>query len=378
MGTSDVRELQASGSKPQPRTQAKPAGSVKVKVLALLGLSAVQVFAGIVFKLAQSGGKYAFSPQGSLVMSETVKLVMSVFYLVQDSGSSRIARSSFMAESSPKLLFHMCSLASLYAFNNSLAFWIFARADPGSIMLTKATSAIVSAILLYFVRGFVLSPTRWLILATQVLGLMTAQYDSCKGSPLYGFHIYAIMLLTLVNSNVANVWNEFVIQKFPSASLATKNIYLYAFGMALNIVLFGYNRWTVPESPSFFQGYSPAAMAVVTSNALIGISMNLVYKYADALVKTIASSLTAVVLLIISALLFGGRSDLMVFVGGGVLLIGTYLYFAVGVIESRLAEVEAEEAKLSESFDDKKREDESEASTAIIFDAGNHSEANKT
>lgn len=319
---------------------------VKVKILALLGLSSVQVFAGAVLKLAQSGGKYAFSPQGSLVMSETVKMLLSTFYLTRDSGSVHVARASFMMESSPKLLLHMCSLAALYAFNNALAFWLFARADPGSIMLTKAASTIVSAILLFFVRGFVLSRTRWLILAAQVLGLVTAQYDSCKGSPIYGPQIYAVLLFTLVNSNIANVWNEFVIQNFPNASLATKNIYLYGFGALLNLATFGCTRYAAPGTPSFFEGYSPAAIAVVTSNAFIGIAMNLVYKYADALVKTIASSLTAIVLLVMSVFFFDGRGDLMVFVGGGVLLIGTYLYFAVGVVEARLADVLAKEAKV--------------------------------
>ena len=52
----------------------------------------------------------------------------------------------------------------------------------------------------------------------------------------------------------------------------------------------------------FFDGYdSPLAVAVVACNTLIGIAINLVYKYADAVLKCIATDCTAVVLCIISA-----------------------------------------------------------------------------
>jgi Nucleotide-sugar transporter len=319
-------------------------GAVRIKVAALLCLSAVQVFAGVVLKLAHSSASgYAFSPQGSLVMSESVKMALSAFYLARDAPAAggRSPAAAFKVESSPRLVLHMGGLAAVYAWNNALAFWLFARADPGSIMLTKATSAIVSAVMLYFVRRFVLSPVRWLVLLVQVLGLITAQYDACKGAAVYGPTIYGVMLLTLFNSNLANVWNEYVIQNFEAASLATKNIYLYGIGAALNLFVFWFNRVADPASPSFFEGYGPAAMAVVTSNALIGITMNIVYKYADALVKTIATSLAAIVLLVLSAMFFGARASLMVFVGGGVLIAGTYLYFALGIMEGKLAEAEA-------------------------------------
>jgi Nucleotide-sugar transporter len=318
-----------------------PRADARTKVLALLCLSAVQVFAGVVLKTAQSGGVYAFSPQSSLFMSETVKMSLSAFYLVRDAEGARRARANFVGESNARLVLHMGGLAGVYAWNNALAFWLFARADPGSIMLTKSTSAIVSAVMLYFVRGFVLTPQRWLVLAVQVLGLITAQYDACKGSAVYGPAVYAVLLLTLLNSNIANVWNEYVIQNFEATSLATKNIYLYGIGAALNMIAFLYNRAVLASSPAFFEGYGPAAMAVVLSNALIGITMNIVYKYSDALVKTIATSLTAVILLVLSAVFFGARANAMVFVGGAVLIAGTYLYFAMGLMEARIADAES-------------------------------------
>jgi Nucleotide-sugar transporter len=367
MSTSTQHGVAAPGSgQPSP---------LAMRVLALLGLAAVQVFAGVVLKLAQSNGVYAFSPQSSLVMSEAVKMGMSASYLLRDKGGVGGARRAFKEETTPLLVAHMTGLAGVYAFNNALAFWLFARADPGAIMLTKASSSVVSAVMLYFVRGFVISGSRWLLLLIQVLGLVTAQYDSRTGAGTYSSAVYSVMLLTIINSNVANVWNERVIQNFETASMATKNVYLYGLGAALNMIGFIFARATSPASPAFFQGYGPAAMAVVTSNALIGVSMNFVYKYADALVKTIATSITSITMLILSAAFFHGRADALVFVGGLILVSATYLYFEVGNLESKVPKRDPSWSGKLDSNSDKDKTESKSSSLEIPLLGKNKSDA---
>jgi solute carrier family 35 (UDP-sugar transporter), member A1/2/3 len=319
---------------PSPSSQiASQDHASSVRVLALVSLAAVQVFAGLVLKLAQSGGSYSFSPQSSLAMSETVKLAMSGFYLSRESGGILAAGTVLYRETSMRLVLHMTGLAGLYAVNNALAFWLFARADPGAIMLTKATSSVVSAVMLYFARGFVVSRVRWVLLVIQMLGLFTAQYDMRTGTSTYSTAVYGVMMLTVVHSNAANVWNERVIQEVGSASMATKNIYLYGIGAALNVAAFAFARASQSLSLRFFEGYGLAATAVVTSNALIGLCMNVVYRYADALVKTIATSVASIAMLALSAVCFGGRADALVFVGGAILASASYVYFEVERME---------------------------------------------
>jgi hypothetical protein len=94
-------------------------------------------------------------------------------------------------------------------------------------------------------------------------------------------------------------------------------------------------------TPSFFEGYGTTGLAVVLSNAFIGITMNIVYRYADALIKTIAGSLTAIALLVLSSFLFSGRSDVSVYVGATVMLCATYLYFTVGIMETSILHLSA-------------------------------------
>lgn len=326
--------------KPTTRLQATREYPPKIKLLACVGLVIVQVVAAIMMKIAQKDGVYAFSPESSLVMSESIKTIMSAAYLlVETNRSPALARSAIIDQSSRPLIVHLLGLAALYCFNNNIMFWLFARADPGSISLIKSGGTIVSAVLMYLWRRFRLSLPRWMVIVVQMLGLVVAQYDPCKHSSILSPTVYAVLFLSLINSSIANVWNEHVIKSFEHAGLAVKNLYLYLFGAVLNLLVFAYCRAAVSSTPSFFEGYNLIAMSVVTSNAFIGIAMNAVYKYADALVKNVATTTTTVVLLVVSAFFFAGRGGVMVFVGTSVVIVGTFLYFLLGSSEARLAEL---------------------------------------
>lgn len=307
---------------------------MKVKAAACVALVGVQLFASIVLKVATSGEGYSFSPQSSLVLSEVIKMVLSAGYVVRESGSGWRA---MREQSSAGLVTQLGGLAVLYCVNNAVMFWLFARADPGSITLVKSGATVVSAVLLYFVRGLRLSANRWTVIVVQMLGLVVAQYDSCAGRAQLSARVYAALVMSVVNSSVANVWNERVVQRFEAASLGVKNVYLYMFGAVLNGGAFAALRATrAAQTPRFWEGYSAAALCVVGSNALMGIAINCVYKYADAVVKNVATSTTTALLVGVSAVMFGGRRDAMAFVGAALVLAGTFLYLSLGAAEEEL------------------------------------------
>eukprot|EP00172_Hildenbrandia_rubra_P002109 Plantae.Rhodophyta-Hildenbrandia_rubra.ctg27719.p1 GENE.Plantae.Rhodophyta-Hildenbrandia_rubra.ctg27719~~Plantae.Rhodophyta-Hildenbrandia_rubra.ctg27719.p1 ORF type:complete len:357 (+),score=52.05 Plantae.Rhodophyta-Hildenbrandia_rubra.ctg27719:286-1356(+) len=324
------------------KSAAEERRTVWIKVVAWLGLTCVQIFAAVILKVAQTNGDYTFSPQSSLVLSEGIKVILSAAFLVYDKKSANASRQAFQQETSGLLMFHMFCLAAIYMVNNGIAFFLFKKADPGSITLIKSGATIVSAIMLYFWRNFKLSPSRWTVIILQVIGLIVAQYNNCTGKSHLPLFIYMVLVFTLLNSSIANVWNEHVVKNFESASLATKNIHLYFYGAVLNLLLFLFTRITKPDSPRFFEGYNLAGAGVVMSNAFMGIAINVVYKYADALIKNIATTTTTIVVLMISGAFFGGRSDVMVFLGSAVVIIGTFLYFNIGLNEVYLGNLETQ------------------------------------
>lgn len=304
---------------------------LRTKVLAWLSLTSVQIISSTILKLATHNGAYTFSPQSSLTISEALKLLLSVMYHVNT--SPRSPRRDFQQQSSPALIGHMLALAGIYCVNNGIMFHLFAHADPGSITLIKSGATVVSALMLRYVRSFRLSGARWAAVVLQMAGLIVAQYDACTGRAHLATRVYALLVVSLLNSSVANVWNEHVVKQFQHASLATKNIYLYMFGAALNLGIFQQQRRR-GGAPEFWEGYGWAGAGVVVSNAFMGLAINAVYKYADAVVKNIATTSTTVVLLVLSGAVFDGRADVTVFLGASVVVLSTYLYFSIGAQEA--------------------------------------------
>jgi len=59
------------------------------------------------------------------------------------------------------------------------------------------------------------------------------------------------------------------------------------------------------DTPGFFNGYNAAAVGVVFVNACTGIVITAVYKYADAVVKSLALSIATVTVMLLSWACFG-------------------------------------------------------------------------
>jgi hypothetical protein len=57
-----------------------PSGAQRAAYLAALGLVGIQVGIGIVLKIAQTGGTYAFSPSASVTISEFLKMLLSTMF----------------------------------------------------------------------------------------------------------------------------------------------------------------------------------------------------------------------------------------------------------------------------------------------------------
>jgi hypothetical protein len=120
-----------------------------------------------------------------------------------------------------RLLLNKAGLAVLYCFNNQLAFALFTWADAASITLVKSASSIVSALLLWAALGRPIGALQWLCISLQVLGLFIVQYDSCKGAPLLPPTVYVALVVGMLCSCSAGVWNEWVLKNLRATMYVT-------------------------------------------------------------------------------------------------------------------------------------------------------------
>lgn len=190
-----------------------------------LGLIAIQIAIGLIYKLSQTHGTYDFSPASALAIAEAIKLCMSCVLFARTevdlhgndhlplqfqniaSGNHFIhARqiSRRLADHlSRKHVLRVLSLAGLYAGNNHLvcfipfsfiqadssvvpsakltplnfpcqAFALFQLADPGTIQLVKSGSTLISAGMSWILLHRYISAMHWIAIVLQVLSHLSA------------------------------------------------------------------------------------------------------------------------------------------------------------------------------------------------------------
>ena len=79
-------------------------------------------------------------------------------------------------------------------------------------------------------------------------------------------------------TSVAGVYNQALL-KSHDQSLHAQNMFLYASGVGINILLHITLKLVKADEPNFWSGYdSLAAILVIVSNTMIGLAITAVYK----------------------------------------------------------------------------------------------------
>lgn len=372
------------------------------QVIALVSLATVSSSFGVAMKMSQtSTGEYPYNPMSVTAMTELFKLTASLIVITgniiydmrrapvassttKTSGEASVtglgggatadqvvvptpppppSSSSAFALMSPDfyarlyrffesnwsypLVAHCFGLALAYAIVNLVTFGVLAHAPASSFFLLKASSPVITALLLYYFVHRPVSPIQWLSVVLQGFGLVVTQYDACTRSASLSVAAYAFIATNIVVSCGAGVWNEHVIKSYGS-SVNAQNVILYIFGITVNVILYlimpasslgaskthssaaslaasdmnataaaalaittsveDLMRWGETKGAAdaialglsaasgaggsghlfghFFDGYSASTVAVIVSTGCIGLVITAVYKYADVVVKT--------------------------------------------------------------------------------------------
>lgn len=391
----------------QTNTTSSSSGpTMRQKLIALLALAAVSTAVGFFTKRSQVGGRYKFHPASAVVCTEMFKLVISLVIICKlilrrevggggdtatgendnydDEGAATITASSspsggecmpmrageftsravrfFREEVSLPMVLHTAGLAVSYSVVNIVTYAIFIHASGSMFFLLKASSPVVTALLLYVMVSRAISKPQWIAVVGQCLGLLTTQVNPCvfvagvataaaAGAASKGTVIsttgYALILINIAISCTAGVWNDHVVKTY-GASVNAQNVVLYSWGIAVNFVLF---MWAPPtwmgvaadaSIPTFFEGFNYPVLCVICANGSVGLVITAVYKYADVVVKTfgLAGSTVALFLLELAGLIPGtgkGVPMACTVLGASVVFYAAYLYilpkdaFAVAV-----------------------------------------------
>ncbi|KAF2668334.1 hypothetical protein BT63DRAFT_425654 [Microthyrium microscopicum] len=348
---------------------------------AALALVCIQVGIGIMYKAAQSGGKYPFSATASVTISETLKCLLSTFLFYREwknrEGGVRLPQtpipsqpvtlrdmeegkekddddSDTLSISDDDPLHHMeksyqhsqgtyaaffeavkeeipqeikfgfAHLALFYVLINNIVFVLFRLADPGTIQLIKSGTTLITAVVMILFLKTKIGRGQWIAIVFQVCGIVVTQYTP-SGSA-FPLSTYLILIFQTTLSAVSSVYNQ-KLCKSSDGSLHVMNMTLYSCGAVINFILHILVRIMNRDEPGFFTGWGHiGALMVIVSNVFIGLAMTAVYKYADALIKCFATAMSTAILLYLSPLLFNVSFSFLVIPGTLVVFMATWLY----------------------------------------------------
>ena len=304
--------------------------SASKKWTALAALVSLQVAVGVVYKSSQkSSASYSYSTFSALAIAEGIKFAISaVLFARTDRQSSERLPLARNERATPVLIgscIKILSLALMYCVNNQLTFSIFLVADPASINIFKAGSTAITAAISCMLLGRYITWHQWASIALQVSGLVVTQYDACKDRMTLPPATYTLLLISVSITALSGVWNENQLKTLP-LSLHQQNMVLYAGGFVLNSAGHFMKASLSDGVPGFFAGYDATSIAVVAVNSCFGIVVTAVYKYADSIMKCLASAVTTVLLIGISWLMFGLRLHATILAGCVTVIVAVALY----------------------------------------------------
>lgn len=225
----------------------------------------------------------------------------------------------------------------LYTVQNNLLYLALTNLDAATYQvcyqLKILTTALFSVIMLK--RQF--SSFKWLSLCVLTIGVAIVQSsgtnnaktsadDSTNKNRLIGF---IAVLCAACTSGFAGVYFERILKSSAKTSLWIRNIQMSLPSIVIAYLTIFVQDYATVRSKGFFIGYNYLVWMVIIIQAVGGLIVAVVVKYADNVLKGFATSFSIIISVFVSALFFHDDSfhpNFRFFLGTGLVLSSSYMY----------------------------------------------------
>ena len=265
-------------------------------VVAACGLMTSQPFLTSLSK--NSEGSYDYSPVSTTFIVEVSKLLISLtFYLLLPHGK----QSHRALRWKDGFLFSIP--AFVYFVNNNLIFLILIYVNSTTYQILSSLKTVFTGILFRVILKRVLSDIQANSILLLACGAAVSQFPICPSvcnddgemevsilataPALIGAFI---ALLACLLSAFGGVYSELLLKKDGNLhSIHLQNMLLYGWGIVFNgAALFIKDRERILSEGGLLQGYAPIVWLLILNNALIGLAISAILKFANNLVRVFA------------------------------------------------------------------------------------------
>ncbi|XP_019114549.1 solute carrier family 35 member A3b isoform X2 [Larimichthys crocea] len=285
--------------------------------------------------LKDDGPRYLAST--AVVSAEVLKIFACSLLVLMENNFSVRAMNQLLKEEivkRPAETMKLAIPAGIYTLQNNLLYVALSNLDAATYQVTYQLKILTTALFSVSMLGRRLGLYQWLSLLILMAGVTLVQWptesegDSEQKILSAGSQFVGLMavLMACVSSGFAGVYFEKIL-KGTKQSVWVRNIQLGLFGFVFGLVgMLVYDGQRVKQS-GIFQGYNTITCTVVVLQALGGLVIAVVIKYADNILKGFATSLSIITSALISYFLLEDFNPTSIFFLGSMLVIAaTFLY----------------------------------------------------
>uniref|UniRef100_A0A4W5KLN4 Solute carrier family 35 member A4 n=1 Tax=Hucho hucho TaxID=62062 RepID=A0A4W5KLN4_9TELE len=281
--------------------------------------------------LTKVDGRVPFSSSSCVVLIEITKLLVSLATLLLTGDLSALHAPLSLALVAPYAV-----PAALYAFNNNLVVFMQIYMDPSSFQVLSNLKIASTALLYSSCLGKRLRSAQWLALGILMGAGVCHSYSSLdleypgqtEDQSSSRLHITAwglvLVLVYCFISGLAAIYTERVLksQRLP---LSLQNLYLYVFGVAINLVS---HLSSMGGEQGFLEGYSGVVWAIVAGQAANGLLMSVVLKHGSGITRLFVISWSLLVNALLSWALLGLQLTPFFLLPTSMIGLAAYLYYS--------------------------------------------------
>mmetsp|Transcript_63473 Transcript_63473/g.182201 ORF Transcript_63473/g.182201 Transcript_63473/m.182201 type:complete len:337 (-) Transcript_63473:171-1181(-) len=249
-------------------------------------------------------GKLDYNPVSSTLLTELMKIGISACMLRLETQRSPI-------RPDPQEALRFAVPAAIYFVNNNLVFFTLLYINATTWQLLSQLKTVFTGLLFRFFLGRKLSGMQYLAIWQLACGTATSHIPKCissgPDSSAEASNSFWGLILTVIGcmlSALGGIYSEKLLKDKAKDSIHWQNIQLYSWGILFNLI------GTIVNDVQVFErgplaGYNFCAFAVVLNNALNGLAISAILKYADNIVRVYAHAVAMIVTMVLSVLLFG-------------------------------------------------------------------------
>jgi UDP-sugar transporter A1/2/3 len=273
----------------------------------------------------------------AVVLTELVKLVVCVAIVFQDQGGSFHETGLLLWNEIFKNFTGTLKVAVpafLYTIQNNLLYVALSYLDAATFQVSYQLKILTTALFSVIMLGKHLDFRKWIALFILTAAIALIQVPS-GGASAFSWHSstwkgLVAVICACCTSGFSGVYFEKIL-KGTSVSLWLRNIQLGIFGLGFGLTGVFITDWKTVNEQGFFRGYRTIVFVVILLQALGGLTIAAVIKYADNILKGFATAVTIVLSSLISYFFLNDFSPTSLFVIGTVMVIFATILYSVPV-----------------------------------------------